>query len=76
MDREQRCLICWLAKPDVVELSAWIGVGGCVWPISLRVVWRGTAWHAFENRVPHLALAAEDITCCIMVEVLRRVPLG
>ena len=27
MDRDRYCLICRLAKPDVVELSTWIGVG-------------------------------------------------
>ena len=32
--------ILLLTTPLAVELSVWIGVGGCLWPISLRMALR------------------------------------
>jgi hypothetical protein len=45
-------LIVLLTIPTVVELSIWIGVGGCLWPSSFAL-WKSA---------PSSALAADDAT--------------
>ena len=44
-----------------VELSVWIGVGGCGQPILIRVWRMGTISLESIKRPPSLALAAKDI---------------
>ena len=54
-------VIMLVRTPCAVELSVWIGVRGCGWPISLRVVLTGTANFALMNIAPSLASATDDI---------------
>ena len=38
MALDRRCLTVLLAMPAANELSVWMGVAGCGWPISMRAV--------------------------------------
>lgn len=49
-------------NPRAVVLSVWIGVGGCWWPISMRVVLAGMACLELRNNAPIYASAADNIT--------------
>ena len=51
-----------LTIPTVVVLSIWIGVGGWVWPNSVRAILITLASLAFRNKAPNSASAAEDAT--------------
>jgi hypothetical protein len=53
----------------VVDLDRCIG--GCLWPISSRVLRRATAVFMLLNMAPHLASAAEASVLHMMVAVLR-----
>ena len=64
-----------LTTPSAVELSVWIGVGGCLWPISLRMARMYTASRAMMYKAPSLALAADDITFLMIWAMLRTAPL-
>jgi hypothetical protein len=48
--------------PRAVLLSVWMGVGGCLCPISLRRCRMGIASRKFMYSAPSLALAALDMT--------------
>ena len=64
-----------LTAPNAVVLSVWMGVLGCLWPISVRS-WRiGTASHALMYSAPSLASAALDMTALSILEMLRTAPL-
>jgi hypothetical protein len=64
-----------LMTPNAVVLSVWMGVLGCLWPISVRS-WRiGTASHALMYSAPSLALAALDMTALRILKMLRMAPL-
>ena len=45
-----------------MELSIWIGVGGCLWPSSSRVILSTFASFALWKSAPSSALAADDAT--------------
>ena len=51
-----------LTIPVAVELSVWIGDGGCFQPISINVWRTGTIYLAVMYSAPSSALAAEDMT--------------
>ena len=51
-----------LTIPTVVVLSMCIGVGGCIWPNSVRAILITLASLAFRNKAPNSASAAEDAT--------------
>ncbi len=51
-----------LMTPNAVVLSVWIGVLGCLWPISVRSCQIGTASHALMYSALSLASAALDMT--------------
>ena len=36
----------------------------------------GIAWESFKNRAPHSASAADDMTCFMIVDVLRMTALS
>ena len=56
-------------------LSVWIGVLGCLWPISLSS-WRiGIASRALMYSAPSSASAALDMTAFRILEMLRIAPL-
>ena len=57
-------------------LSAWIGVGGCSWPISRSVVWIGSESRQLMKMMPISDSVAEDITFRIMEESICMGPLG
>jgi hypothetical protein len=41
IDFDRFCLIVSFKMPNVVQLSVWSGVGGCVWPSSVSVTLSG-----------------------------------
>ena len=47
---------------SAVVLSVWIGVGGCLWPISSTVVSPGISYRELIYSAPISASAAEVIT--------------
>ena len=49
-------------NPNSVVLSVWIGVGGCLWPISSTVVRAGIAYRELIYSAPISASADEVIT--------------
>ena len=68
-------IILLLMSPWVVLLSVWTGVRGWGWPSSSSVLWAGMAVLELRKRAPNLASAADDMTCLIMLEMLRTAPL-
>ena len=48
--------------PVAVVLLQWMGVGGCLWPISSKAIRSLTASCAFKNRLPNSASAADAAT--------------
>lgn len=61
--------------PTVVELSMWMGVGGCGWPNSSSVSRSIFASFAFKNNAPNSASAAEAATNRRTVLTTRTAPL-
>ena len=61
--------------PCAVELSVWMGVLPCRWPISIRVFRAGMASLAAKKIAPISASAALDITVLIRLAVLSTAPL-
>ncbi len=55
---------------SAVKLSVWTGVGGCVCPISSKILRSSTPFRALIYNAPILALAAEDMTNLIMDALL------
>ena len=76
MARERCCLMVPLAIPSAVELSTWMGVGGCGCPISSRIVRSVTASFMFLNSAPTSASTAEETTTSMVEERLRMGPLN
>ena len=73
----RRGWILWLTtpQPQAVVLSVWMGVLGCLWPISVRS-WRiGTASFALMYSAPSSASAALDMTALSILEMSRMAPL-
>ena len=63
--------IILLTNPKAVVLSVYIGVGGCLWPISSNNRLAGIACLEFKNR------AAADVNTCFMIlTMLRTAPLS
>ncbi len=50
---------------SAVELSVWMGGGGCVCPISFKILRSLTPFRAFMYNALILALAADKITALI-----------
>jgi len=61
--------------PSAVELSVWMGVRGCGWPISRSICLMCTASFALIYNAPNSASAADDITALIICEMFRIAPL-
>eukprot|EP00956_Cyclotella_meneghiniana_P040232 scaffold190159_cov36-Cyclotella_meneghiniana.AAC.1 len=55
-----------LMMPSAVEVSVWIGVGGCLWPISSRIFLSSTPLRAFVYNAPISASAADDMTALMI----------
>ena len=70
------CLTVLLAKPMVVELSAWIGVAGCWCPNFCYVCCIGIAILAFRYSAAYSTFAAKVTTKQIIFVVFRIAPYG
>ena len=68
-------LFCWmmvlLTTPEAVELSVWIGDGGCFHPIYINVWRMGTISFAVMYSTPSSASAAEDMTNLMIWAIVR-----
>ena len=62
-------------NPNAVVLSVWIGVGGCLWPISSSRRRAGIACLEFKYSAPISASAAEVMTFFIILAMLSTAPL-
>ena len=60
--------------PDAVLLSVTIGVGGCGWPSSSRVMRSGTASFALWKRPAHSASAALESTSLRILQGILMAP--
>ena len=70
------CLLTVLFTiPTVVELSMWMGVGGCGCPSSSKVRHITLASFAFKNKAPSSASAADAATNLRIVQRTWIVPL-
>lgn len=67
--------ILFVTTPCAVELSVWMGVAGCLCPISSSVILIGMAAFAFKNTAPNSASAADDMTAFIIVDIVKTAPL-
>ena len=60
---------------STIKLSVYSGVGGCLCPISLRMIIMYTASRVIIYRPANLAFVADDITYLIICAMLRMAPL-
>ena len=60
---------------SAMALSVCIGVGGCGWPISSRMILINTASRAMMYSPANSASVADDMTCLMMCAMLRTAPL-
>ena len=68
-------VIMLLMRPAAVVLSVCIAGFVWGWPNSSRVLRRGTARFALMKSAPISVSAADDMTICIIAEMLRTAPL-
>ena len=59
-----------LVKPSAVELSTHMGVAGCGWPSSVRVVRMGIASCPLMKVAPISASAADDMTLLMIFDTV------
>jgi hypothetical protein len=71
----QRGWMLLVTTPRAVLLSVWMGMGGCLCPISSRRCRMGIASRAFMYSAPSSALAALDMTALSILEMLSTAPL-
>ena len=71
MDLLFRWMMVLLMTPAAVELSVWIGDGGCFQPISINVWRMRTIYLDVMYSAPSSASAAEDMTNLMIWEILR-----
>ena len=64
-----------LTMPSAVELSIWMGIGGCVCPSSSSRLRSGMASSALMYRAPSSASAAEDMTDLMICAIVSIAPL-
>ena len=62
--------IVLFVNPTDVELSVWMGVWGCVHPISMSVLRNGIIFFAVINSTAIYASAADAITVLLFVQLL------
>ena len=67
--------IVLFTTPHAVELSTWIGVGGCLCPNSSSRCRIGTASRALMYSAPSSASAADDMTALMIWETVNTAPL-
>ena len=61
--------------PSAVELSVWIGVLGCLCPISSKIFLILTPFFALINNAPSSASAADDMTALMISATFKMAPL-
>jgi hypothetical protein len=71
MDLEPFLWMVLLMIPSDVELSVFISVASCGWPISVSIVRMTVPVLVLKNTTPNLASATEDTTCLRKVEWYR-----
>jgi hypothetical protein len=65
------CFIFSFKIPNAVELSVWRGVGGCIWPNSVRFTLSGaTPWDLYKH-APTSDSSAEGTTFLMTEAILR-----
>ena len=64
-----------LTMPSAVVLSVYIGVGGCLCPISSSVVLAGTAFLQLMKSAHSSASAADDMTALTILDIVVTAPL-
>ena len=64
-----------LMTASAIGLSVCIGVGGCLCPISSKMILMYTAYRAMMYNYANSASVANDITCFIIWAMLRTAPL-
>ena len=68
--------ILLFTTPRAVVLSVCIGLRGCGWPISCRVILADTASHALMQRSPISASVADVTTALISCAMFNTAPLS
>ena len=71
MDFILRWMMVLFTTPAAVELSVWIGDGGCFQHISINVWWTGTISLAVMHSAHSSASAAEYIKILMIWEIVR-----
>ena len=74
---DSRCLLAMLfvTTLSAVVLLVYMGIGGCLCPISLRVWRAGIAPRQLMKRAPSLASATDDMMAFIICATVRMAPL-
>ena len=75
MDLVLHGMMVLLVNPTAVELSHWMGVLGCVHPISMNAWHSGTISLAIVKRPDSSALEADDMMFLIICAIVRTGPL-
>ena len=75
IDLVRRGWMLLVTTPSAVLLSVWIGVRGCLCPISCSRCRMATAWDALMYNPANSASAALDMTDLMMLDVLMIAPL-
>ena len=70
------CLTFPFAVPVVLELSFWVGVASCGWPILASVILIMTPSFEFWKSPPASDLVADDITLRMILLMVFIAPLG
>ena len=74
MDFLLRWMMVLFTTPAAVELSVWIGDGGCFQPISINVWQTGIISLAVMYSAPSSASAADEMTNLMIWEIVRIAP--
>ena len=64
-----------LTAPRAMVLLVCMGIGGCRYPITMRVWRSGMVLRKFKYRAPRSALAADDMTALMIWATVRTAPL-
>ena len=76
MERDFCLLMVLLTIPTAVVLSMCIGIGGCGWPNSWRMIRMIFASCALRKRAPSSASAADAATILRIVQLTRMAPFN
>ena len=65
-----------LMMPSAVDLSIYIGVSGCGWPISMSICLSSTALYVLMHKALSSALDANEMTAFLISVMLAMTYLG